>query len=275
MDETALRPPEQTGGRETCRPSHPKMSTPVPTPPSALPGSRESVEYWKGVCASVDGMLGGIPSTRTFSCINRVDLQGSRAFLAKLGIGLKSDRRRIDSVLEFGAGIGRVTEGLFLPIAEQIDIVEPVAKFTNALQGKTQVRQIFNVPLQEWHPNEDSMYDLIWIQWCLCYASDDELTENLRRCSLALKKGGIIVVKENLSTSGTDMIDASDNSITREDGKFRDLFKEAGLQVIRAEMQNGFPKSFPRKLLPVKMYALKPFHRPADEQDSLERDGPA
>lgn len=54
--------------------------------------------YWTGIDASVNGMLGG------FASITRVDLQGSRSFLAKLGIGTKRDRRVVDRALEGGAG---------------------------------------------------------------------------------------------------------------------------------------------------------------------------
>lgn len=55
-------------------------------------------KYWEGVDADVNGMLGGIPS------VSRIDLQGSRNFLAKLGIGVKEGQRIVDSALEGGAG---------------------------------------------------------------------------------------------------------------------------------------------------------------------------
>jgi protein N-terminal methyltransferase len=54
--------------------------------------------YWEGIDATVNGMLGGIPS------VSRVDLQGSRNFLAKLGIGVKPGQRVVANALEGGAG---------------------------------------------------------------------------------------------------------------------------------------------------------------------------
>jgi len=39
----------------------------------------------------------------------------------------------------------------------------------------------------------------------------------------------------------------------RQDDKFLQIFKAAELQLVRAEIQRGFPKD----LYPVKMYALK------------------
>lgn len=62
--------------------------------------------------------------------------------------------------------IGRVTEGLLLGVSDQVDIIEPVEKFTANLQSKPGVRNIFNVGLEEWCPAGGIQYDLIWIQWC-------------------------------------------------------------------------------------------------------------
>jgi protein N-terminal methyltransferase len=52
----------------------------------------------------MEGMLGGIPSVPGFSHVSKVDLQGSRGFLAKLGIGKKNGRRTVAKALEGGAG---------------------------------------------------------------------------------------------------------------------------------------------------------------------------
>lgn len=139
-----------------------------------------------------------------------------------------------------------------------MDIIEPVAKFAALLQGSTGVRNIFHVGLQDWYPAEGLCYDLIWIQWCVGYLRDEQLVGYLKRCKTALNPdGGIIVVKENVSTSGSDAFDVMDASITREDGKFLSLFGEAGLRLIRTETQKGMPEGLPRQLLPVRFYALK------------------
>jgi protein N-terminal methyltransferase len=55
-------------------------------------------KYWEGVTADVNGMLGGFPQ------VSRVDLRGSRNFLAKFGIGSKPGQRMVASALEGGAG---------------------------------------------------------------------------------------------------------------------------------------------------------------------------
>ncbi|KAK2052810.1 hypothetical protein LY76DRAFT_582866 [Colletotrichum caudatum] len=230
-----------------------------PFPPDSYIIRDESLRYWEGITADVSGMLGGVPVVGGFSSVNKIDLQGSRSFLAKLGIGLRNGRSRVKLALEGGTGIGRVTTGLLLDIAEQVDIVEPVAKFTALLREKPGIKCIFNVALEEWQPSPGVAYDLIWTQWCLGYLTDEQLVCYLERCKAALVPDcGVIIIKENMSTSGTDVFDNVDSSVTREDAKFQALFRRAGMRIIRMEVQNGFPRSPSKKLLPVKMYALRP-----------------
>jgi protein N-terminal methyltransferase len=112
--------------------------------------------------------------------------------------------------------IGRITEGLLLKVANQVDIIEPVAKFTAALEAKDGIRNIYNVGLEDWLPAEHDQYDLIWNQWCVGHLTDEQLVQYLERCKKVLNPdGGIIVVKENLSTIGVDEFDSTDSSVTR------------------------------------------------------------
>lgn len=56
-------------------------------------------QYWENIDADVNGMLGGFPY------ISKVDLVGSRAFLAKLGFGRKAGLKTVERALEGGAGL--------------------------------------------------------------------------------------------------------------------------------------------------------------------------
>ena len=44
------------------------------------------------------------------------------------------------------------------------------------------------------------------------------------------------------------------NEILRTEEKFKDIFKEAGLRIVRTELQKGFPK----ELYAVRIWALQP-----------------
>jgi len=102
-------------------------------------------------------------------------------------------------------------------VAENVDVVEPTAKFTAQLEGKPGVRDIFNLGLEEWQPAEGGVqYDLIWTQWCVGHLTDEQLVRYLERCKRAVvPESGLIVVKENLSTSGEDIFDDLDSAVTR------------------------------------------------------------
>ena len=69
----------------------------------ALISGDDGKKYWAGVNADVSGMLGGTPEMG-LPFLSRVDMQGSRNFLAKLKIGTKPGQRTVDSALEGGAG---------------------------------------------------------------------------------------------------------------------------------------------------------------------------
>jgi len=210
---------------------------------------QDARNYWQSIDADINGMLGGFPY------ISRVDLQGSKNFLAKLGVGSKG-KGKIERAVDCGAGVGRITEGLLLNIAETVDIVEPISKFSDNLIGKEGVGQIFNTGLEDWTPSQsdDSKYDLIWNQWCLGHLTDAQLVMYLEKCGKVLKEGGLVVVKENLSTNGEDSFDEVDSSVTRTDKKFREIFEKAGMKIKKTEIQNGLPK----ELYLVRSYALQP-----------------
>jgi len=206
---------------------------------------QDARDYWQSIDADVNGMLGGFPY------ISKVDLQGSRSFLVKIGVSGKG-KEKVGRAIDCGAGIGRITEGLLLSTATTVDVVEPIAKFSNALANKPGIGEIYNVGLESWEPTVE--YDLIWNQWCLGHLTDEQLLTYLQKCGRVLKEGGFVVVKENMSSMGEDVFDEVDSSVTRTDEKFRELFEKAGLKIKKTEIQNGLPT----ELYPVRMYALQP-----------------
>ncbi|KAF2964850.1 hypothetical protein GQX73_g8716 [Xylaria multiplex] len=242
--ETPIKPPADAGESSSAVASDSRINP------------DDSRHYWQGIDANDNGMLGG------YGHVSRVDLRGSRSFLAKLGFGRKNGVKAIRRVLEGGAGIGRITCGLLSDLAETVDVVEPIFKFTEALAGREGVGKIFNLGLEDWRPDQaDNLsYDVIWNQWCLGHLTDTQLEEYLQRCKSVLSVGedgkviGIIVVKENMSTSDGDLFDETDSSVTRKEETFKNIFEKAGLRIIKTELQHGLPS----ELYPVRMFALRP-----------------
>ncbi|XP_010243926.1 PREDICTED: alpha N-terminal protein methyltransferase 1 isoform X2 [Nelumbo nucifera] len=218
---------------------------------------RKGVGYWEGVEASVDGVLGG------YGHVDEADVKGSEAFLKNLlvdrfGSGL---RNRHLVALDCGSGIGRITKNLLLRYFNEVDLVEPVSHFLEAareslvpenstISDMHKAVNFYLLPLQEFTP-EAGRYDVIWVQWCIGQLSDDDFVSFFKRAMAGLKPDGFFVVKENVAKSGF-VLDKDDQSITRSDLYFKELFNQCGLHLYKSKDQKGFPE----ELFAVKMYAL-------------------
>jgi protein N-terminal methyltransferase len=205
----------------------------------------KAADYYQDQCeASLEGVLGG------FASISPVDLQGSLDFVKSIQ---SSDS--YETACECGAGIGRVTRGLLLPLGyKECHLVESCSRLLLAApeyigDGAEQCR-FYCASLQEWTPT--AKYDLIWIQWVSCYLTDTDAVAFLQRCKEALREGGMVVLKENVCNDEDFIVDVDDASLTRSLRYWKVLFKQSGLQ-IKKEMQQ---EDFPDQIFPVYMFAL-------------------
>ncbi|GMG21993.1 unnamed protein product [Ambrosiozyma monospora] len=216
----------------------------------------KAIDYWTGVEASVDGVLGGFGPTTS---VPKADIVGSNTFLRKLKTRLSVEPGKVKYGLDFGAGIGRVTKDFLVKVCDKVDLLEPVKPFVDQMKVELQVCQdkigdIYDISMQDWEPEYEGKYYLIWCQWCCGHLPDKDFLKWLDNCKKGLQKDGLLVVKENNTTSGEDVFDPEDSSKTRSDANFRRLFKEAGWKLIATDLQKGVP----RELYPIRMYALKP-----------------
>lgn len=122
------------------------------------------------------------------------------------------------------------------------------------------LHRLFQCRFGDWICDEESIgaYDLIWIQWVIIYASDEELVEFLLQAQKALKPGGMIGLKDNI-LMGTKKdtaaeYDEQDHSVCRATGHLERLFDEAGLRLVTRKQQDRMPAH----LYPVYMYMLTP-----------------
>ncbi|AOA60555.1 Alpha N-terminal protein methyltransferase 1 [Komagataella phaffii CBS 7435] len=217
----------------------------------------DALKYWNSVPASVDGVLGGYGETTS---VPKADVVGSMTFLRKLKSRFSNDPDKIKYGIDFGAGIGRVTRDFLHKVCDKVDLLEPVKPFVDQMRVELQtlmeqgkIGDIYEIPMQDWKP-EESRYSLIWCQWCCGHLPDPAFLEWLNKCKTAIQKDGLLVIKENNTTTDEDMFDDTDSSKTRSDTNFRRLFAEAGWKLISVDRQKGVP----RELYPIRMYALKP-----------------
>eukprot|EP00301_Raphidiophrys_heterophryoidea_P001522 c10731_g1_i1.p1 GENE.c10731_g1_i1~~c10731_g1_i1.p1 ORF type:complete len:256 (+),score=46.82 c10731_g1_i1:48-770(+) len=205
---------------------------------------KQSLAYWNGIEATVDGILGG------FGFISEIDIKNSTKLVQSIfpnGQGARA--------VDCGAGIGRIANQLLQNHFQTIDLVEPDARYLQQAQSSITPSKFgiaFNCGLQDFQP-KDVKYDCIWIQWVLNYLTDDDLKAVLARCRDALARSGVVVVKENTSSKGF-ILDRADMSVTRPDAHFRKIFRSSGFKVSQTFLEQGLPEG----LFPVRNYVLKP-----------------
>ncbi|KAG0711196.1 N-terminal Xaa-Pro-Lys N-methyltransferase 1 [Chionoecetes opilio] len=209
----------------------------------------DATAYWSSVPATVNGMLGG------FAHISAPDVSGSERFLQSIFKmqGAPGHARAVDC----GAGIGRVTKLLLQKHFGKVDLVEQSQSFLDrakeSLQNSNKVGSYLCLGLQHFSP-EPNTYDVVWTQWVLGHLTDTDLEQFFRRMASGLKPDGVIVVKENVTSSGMVELDEKDSSVTRPESLLLKIIDDAQLKVLRNTKQTKFPEG----LYDVKMLCLKP-----------------
>lgn len=212
---------------------------------------KDAFNYWEDeeVCPITDdGVLGG------YGALTETDTRDSNAFLDVL----KQIRPQLkfDVVADCGAGIGRVTKNLLLSRFSNVHLVEQSPRLLAAAPsylGQENNGRITCIVtgLQDFNPTPNT-YDVIWIQWVIGHLHDIDFVHFFRRCSLGLKPGGVIVLKDNTTTNCAFLVDKVDSSIARHAEYIRILIRLAGLNIVVEQVQ----KDFPEELLPVTMFAI-------------------
>lgn len=217
---------------------------------------RASQYYEENCPETVDGVLGG------FANISDLDLAGSRDFIKELEQLRGSDWRwSVGAACECGAGIGRVSKGLLLPLqVKRCDLVESSSRLLFAAPDYIGLEagrcRFYCQGLQDWTPSKQT-YSIIWVQWVFCYLTDNDAITFLQRCGEALVDGGVVCLKENTCQDTDFVLDKNDASVTRSVPYLLHLAERAGLRVVLQRHQNNFPE----EIFPVPMIALEPASR--------------
>ena len=159
--------------------------------------------------------------------------------------------------LDCGAGIGRTTKRLLLPLFQTVDMVEVNQSFLDQAKESylgdvaSRVENYFCCGLQNFTP-EPGRYDVIWSQWVLGHLYDDDLVAFFQRCKAGLSPNGIMVVKENVSNDSVNF-DDNDSSMTRPKDDLVHLMLKSGFKILHDEKQ----KHFPKEIFGVWMFALQ------------------
>lgn len=77
-------------------------------------------------------------------------------------------------MLDCGAGIGRVSQHLLIPLFGRVSLLEENNGFCETARHNLHaVHQIFPMRMGQYRANlTDRLFDLIWVQWVIIYNSD-------------------------------------------------------------------------------------------------------
>lgn len=248
LQENELQSSSSTQTETTKNTSMAAPTTAISTTSNGTSSGKEfygkAQKYWSEIPATVNGMLGGLGH------ISTIDVKGSTQFLKELKLPGQQ------YALDCGAGIGRVSKNLLMPLFAKVDLVEQDEHFAKTAKDyckSDKLGKIYNMGLQKFTP-EEGKYDLIWSQWVLGHLPDNDLLEFFIRVKSGLAKGGYFVMKDNVTTSGKVEPDEEDSSVTRPLSTFETILRNSGFKIVRALKQQGFPKG----LYPVYMLACRP-----------------
>ncbi|XP_056630647.1 N-terminal Xaa-Pro-Lys N-methyltransferase 1 [Diorhabda sublineata] len=210
-----------------------------------------AAKYWSDVPPTVDGMLGG------FGYISQTDIKSSKMLLKHLFNA--KDPPGKEYALDCGAGIGRISKFLLTDFFEKVDMVEQNKDFLETAKiylgpKISKIANFYPIGLQNFKP-EPEKYDVIWIQWVIGHLTNKDVIPFLIACRKGLKKNGVIVLKENITSTDGIEKDELDSSITRPMFMFHQLFEKAKLSCYRQLKQHNFPKG----LYSIYMFVLRPF----------------
>lgn len=204
--------------------------------------------YWDKIPATVNGMLGG------YANINAPDIHGSDLFLRSI-FKLKNPPKH-GKAADCGAGIGRITKHLLQKHFGKVDLVEQCQTFIDRarenFKGSKKVDTFICQGLQHFTPDPDT-YDVIWCQWVLGHLTDTDLEDFLRRMTTGLKPNGVIIIKENVTSTDEVELDELDSSVTRPEHLLLDIIERAELRVLKNTTQQNLPKG----LYKVKIICLR------------------
>ena len=168
-------------------------------------GGPASLAYWAAQPASLEGVVGS-----GWAVSSPLDLAFSESFLGRLAAAQRGARlggggggeEAPRHCLHVGAGIGRET-GVLLSAGgcATVDLLEPHAHFMAAATRAVPPAALgatFSVAAEA-HDFGAARYDLILLQWMTNYVSDGDLARVLARAAAALRAGGAVVVKDNVS----------------------------------------------------------------------------
>lgn len=208
-------------------------------------------KHWEKCEGTDKGMLGGNIE------LHNLDIKASKELIKNY---VSKKFLKTNSLLEVGAGIGRVTKSLLVNYFDNIYLVEQDKMFVDTakknLNEFKNVKEIIQSPMQKTFENsnlKDLKFSCIWLQWCLENIDDNDLERLLCECKEHLEEKGVIFIKENVVEDNDEVvINDIDYSRVRTDKLYKEIIKKSGLKVFKHMRHPDWDTEF----MPVSIYIL-------------------
>jgi len=205
----------------------------------------KSREYWENCNSTISDMLGGFPE------VNEIDIKISKKLIEEL---ILTKKLIPNSVIDCGAGIGRVTDNVLRHYFKEIDLVEINKNFTDYAKeyfiNNKKIKNIFCSPIQKIEFKKK--YDCIWIQWCLENLNDKDLNVFMKNCHNNLNENGLVIIKENIEEEKDFSFSEADYSKIRSDKIFQIFFEKQKFMIYK----HFHHPLWPTDLMKVSIYVL-------------------
>lgn len=228
--------------------------------------ARTQRTFWQYQAATVSGMLDG------FEAVDPVDVKTSKAFIDEIW----PSQRAGHSVLDIGAGIGRVTKRVLIPAGfTEVDLLDSSRRFleeSHKFVGHPALKETYCTPMNKFDFCQGKRkWSMIWVQWVAIYLPDHDFIKFFRSACENLRDdpNACVVLKENIIAEDKPaIVDKSDASVTRSGFHLKRLWAEAGVEVVKEQRVVGFPE----ELFPVYMYKLRLAVNPPTVATTVESD---
>lgn len=156
--------------------------------------------------------------------------------------------QKFDSVIEFAAGIGRVTKRVFTNFFNTIDAVEPaeplaskIEELKNSKESKGKINKVYHKGGAEFE--FEKKYDMIFGQWFLENMNDLDVLKFVLKAKKHLNPKGRLFFKENAS-SFDESKDTAIGQKIRQRKALSFLFELCGLRIVMLKVSDNYPEGF-------------------------------
>ena len=219
--------------------------------PSAAEAQAAALRFYGGRNATLLGVTGldeegGAPDlAHTRSLVARV-LQGSGSAPAAV------------RCLNVGAGIGREAVGGLVPAGcATVDVMEPdpryLAAALAAMPAAALGRAIATPAQAHDFAAAGETYDVVFLGWCSQHIPDEHLIAFLRGAVAHLKRGGVLIIKDNVSDFADAVFNDADLFVIRSAAYFRALVQLASPGLARLAVE-GVPEWHRRAMFPYRAF---------------------